>query len=87
VRLLLSHDRLWFVSLSFSHQLRDNVMALHEYTHAQKKKAARGEGYGFDGELDNFQQPELSSLVKLVSSSSYMFSFYTLLMTLDAEYG
>jgi hypothetical protein len=62
-------------------------MALHAYTHDQKKKAARGEGNGFDGDLDNFQEPELSSLGKLVSSSLYLFSFYTLLMTLDTEYG
>ena len=86
MRLLLSHERLWFVSLSFSHQLHDNAMALHEYTHEQKKKAARGEGNGFDGDLDNFQEPDLSSLVKLVSLSPYLFSFYTS-MTLDAEYG
>ncbi|KAH9968497.1 caspase domain-containing protein [Lactifluus volemus] len=48
-----------------NHKLHDNAMALHEYTHDQRKKAARGEGNGFDGDLDNFQEPELSSLVKL----------------------
>ncbi|KAI0246856.1 caspase domain-containing protein [Lactifluus subvellereus] len=46
-------------------QLHYNALALHEYTRDQKKKAARGEGSGFDGELDNFQEPELSSLVRL----------------------
>jgi len=40
---------------------------LHEYTRTQKKKAAQGEGSGFDGELDDFQAPQLSSLAKLVS--------------------
>jgi hypothetical protein len=49
-----------------SFQLHDNAMALHNYTRDQKKLAAHGEGNGFDGELDNFQEPELSSLVKLV---------------------
>lgn len=29
-------------------------------------KASHGEGDGFDGELDNFQEPVLSSLAKLV---------------------
>jgi hypothetical protein len=54
-------------------------MALHEYTHDQRKKAARGEGNGFDGDLDNFQEPELSSLVKLVSFfRRTCFSFFTL---------
>jgi hypothetical protein len=47
--------------------LHDNALALHEYTHDQRKKAHNGQGDGFDGELDNFQEPELSSLVKLVS--------------------
>jgi hypothetical protein len=45
---------------------------LHEYTRDQKKKAAQGKGPGFDGELDDFQAPQLSSLSKLVS----IFSFY-----------
>jgi hypothetical protein len=39
---------------------------LHEYTRDQRKKAAHGEGNGFDEELDNFQEPALSSLVRLV---------------------
>jgi hypothetical protein len=39
---------------------------LHEYTRTQKKKAAQGEGSGFDGELNDFQAPQLSSLAKLV---------------------
>ena len=33
----------------------------------RKKKAAREEGPGFDGELNNFQAPQLSYLAKLVS--------------------
>jgi hypothetical protein len=41
-------------------ELHDNALALHEYTRHERKKAS-----GFDGELDNFQEPELSSLVKL----------------------
>ena len=55
-----------FIYFSFSFQLHDNALALHEYTRDQKKRAARGEGNGFDGDLDNFQEPELSSLVRLV---------------------
>jgi len=46
-------------------QLHANCRALHEYTLGEKKKAARGEGPGFDGELNNFQAPQLSSLAKL----------------------
>ncbi|KAI9510660.1 caspase domain-containing protein [Russula earlei] len=46
-------------------QLHDNALALHDYTRDQRKKASHGEGDGFDGELDNFQEPELSSLVRL----------------------
>ncbi|KAH9977499.1 caspase domain-containing protein [Russula compacta] len=47
-------------------QLHDNALALHAYTRDQRKKAAHGEGDGFlDGDLDNFQEPELSSLGKL----------------------
>ena len=52
----------------FSFQLHANYRVLHEYTRNQKRKRARGEGPDFDGELNNFQAPELSSLVKLVSS-------------------
>ena len=51
----------------YSYQLHANCRALHKYTLAEKKKAARGEGPGFDGELNNFQAPQLSSLSKLVS--------------------
>ncbi len=50
-----------------SFQLHANCRALHEYTLGEKKKAARGEGPGFNGELNNFQAPQLSSLAKLVS--------------------
>ena len=51
----------------FSFELHDNALALHRYTLHQKKSAARGQGSGFDGELNNFQAPQLSSLAKLVS--------------------
>jgi len=46
-------------------QIYENCRALHDYTRYEKKKAARGEGPGFDGELNNFQAPQLSSLAKL----------------------
>ncbi len=52
----------------FSYQLHANCRALHNYTLQEKKKAARGEGPGFDGELNNFQAPQLSSLARLVSA-------------------
>src|SRR5260370_328622 len=48
-----------------SFMLHENARELHKYTREQKKKGA-GEGTGFDGELDNFQGPTLSSLSKLV---------------------
>ncbi|KAH9172758.1 caspase domain-containing protein [Lactarius sanguifluus] len=47
-------------------QLHDNALELHKYTRYQKKQASRGKGDGFDGELDNFQEPVLSSLARLV---------------------
>jgi hypothetical protein len=50
----------------FSLQLYENCRMLHEYTRAQRKKAAQGEGPGFDGELNDFQAPQLSSLARLV---------------------
>lgn len=53
--------------LYYSYQLHANCRALHKYTLAEKKEAAHGEGPGFDGELNNFQVPQLSSLSKLVS--------------------
>ncbi|KAF8256898.1 caspase domain-containing protein [Lactarius quietus] len=40
--------------------LHQNARELHAYTRQQKK-----EGNGFDGEMDNFQEPNLSSLSKL----------------------
>ncbi|KAF8267146.1 caspase domain-containing protein [Lactarius quietus] len=55
-RALLSH---------INFQLHDNALELHKYTRYQKVKASHGEGEGFDGELDNFQEPVLSSLAKL----------------------
>jgi hypothetical protein len=51
----------------FSYQLHANCRALHEYTLQERKRAARGEGPGFDGELNNFQTPQLSGLARLVS--------------------
>jgi hypothetical protein len=50
----------------FSFQLHDNALALHEYTRHERKLEASGQALHFDGELDNFQEPELSSLGKLV---------------------
>ena len=52
----------------FSYQLHANCRALHKYTWDEKKKARRGVGPGFDGDLNNFQAPQLSSLAKLVST-------------------
>ena len=54
-----------------SFKLHENARELHEYTRSQKQKQARGEGAGFDGELDNFQEPNLSSLSKLVRLGHY----------------
>ena len=51
----------------YSYQQHANYHALNEYNLEGEKKAARGEGTGFDGELNNFQAPQLSSLSKLVS--------------------
>jgi hypothetical protein len=53
---------------------------LHDYTLAQKKKAAQGEGADFDGDLNNFQSPQLSSLSKLVSALLYFYAVSPLLM-------
>jgi len=55
---------------------------LHDYTRAQKKKAAQGEGTGFEGELNNFQSPQLSGLSKLVGSLLYFHAVGLLLMRL-----
>jgi hypothetical protein len=55
------------INTFYSYQLHANCRALHKYTLEEKKKAARGEGPGFDGELNDFQAPQLSSLSKLVS--------------------
>ncbi|KAH9998768.1 peptidase C14, caspase domain-containing protein [Russula vinacea] len=46
-------------------QLHDNALAMHEYTRHERKRTHLGDADRFDGELDNFQQPELSSLEKL----------------------
>jgi hypothetical protein len=50
---------------------------LHDYTRAQKKKNLH-----FDGELHNFQSPQLSSLSKLVSALPYLYGAGLLLMKL-----
>jgi hypothetical protein len=55
---------------------------LHDYTRDQKKKAAQGEGTGFEGELNNFQSPQLSSLLKLVSYFLYLYAVGLLLIRL-----
>ena len=52
----------------FSYQLYAIFRGLHKYTLEEKKKARRGVGPGFDGDLNNFQAPKLSSLGKLVST-------------------
>lgn len=57
-----SHCAIFF----FSFTLYENFQDLHKYTREQKKKVARGEGVGFDDEIDDFQEPILSSLSKLV---------------------
>jgi hypothetical protein len=64
---------LHFLTLFISFQLYENCRELHKYTLDEKKKFAQGEGPGFEGELNNFQSPQLSSLSKLVS---VMFLFY-----------
>jgi hypothetical protein len=40
---------------------------LHNYTLHWQEKKKHGVELGFDGELNNFQAPQLSSLAKLVS--------------------
>ena len=77
-----SYDRLCLsdrIYTFFSFQLHANCRALHNYTLQEKKKAARGEGPGFDGELNNFQAPQLSSLSKLVSVLDLLFWLFHLL--------
>lgn len=65
-------DRIFTFS---SFQLHANCRALHQFTLDEKKKAERGEGPGFDGEFNNFQEPQLSSLAKLVSAFLFLFFF------------
>jgi hypothetical protein len=60
---------------------------LHDYILAQKKKAAQGERTGFDGELNDFQSPQLSSLSKLVNALLYFYAIGLLLMRLWSEHG
>ena len=49
-----------------SFQIYENCRELHKYTLVEKKKFKQGEGPGFEGEFNNFQSPQLSSLSKLV---------------------
>jgi hypothetical protein len=63
----------------FSFQLHSNCLALHQFTLQEKKKEARGEGPGFDGEFNNFQAPQLSSLAKLVSILLFGYRFLPLM--------
>jgi len=49
----------------FSFELHDTCRALHDFTLSERKKG--GKGPRFDGELVNFQAPQLSSLTRLVS--------------------
>jgi hypothetical protein len=67
----MCHLRIFHAS---SFELHDNALALHEYTRHERKKHS-----GFDGELDNFQQPELSSLGKLVRWCIMYIGPYTLI--------
>jgi len=64
----------------FSFQFYENCHELHKYILVEKKKAAQGEGPGFDGELNNFSSPQLSSLSKLVSDMFYFNAVGLLLM-------
>jgi len=49
-------------------QIYENCRELHKYTLVEKKKFEQGEGPGFEGEFNNFQSPQLSSLSKLKMS-------------------
>ncbi|KAI0277926.1 caspase domain-containing protein [Russula aff. rugulosa BPL654] len=55
-----SHPSYRALMTHINFQLHDNALALHEYTRHKRKMHS-----GFDGEIHNFQTPELSSLVKL----------------------
>lgn len=64
--------RYWIASTPFfSHQIHANCRALHNYSLHEKKKAAQREGPSFDGALNNFPVPQLSSLAKLVGILSF----------------
>jgi hypothetical protein len=51
----------------FSLQLYDHALARHDYMHNDLDGMVRG-GFGGGLVLDDFQEPELSSLGRLVSS-------------------
>jgi hypothetical protein len=69
-----------------SFQSHTNCRALHEYTLSEKKKAARGKGPGFDGELNNFQ---LGEGCKCFSCFVYYWpaAFLLLMWCLRSEHG
>jgi len=48
-----------------NYRLHANCRGLHKYTLEEKKKAAHGEGSGFDGEVNDFEAPQLSRLSKV----------------------
>ena len=66
--------------------MHDNARALHEYTRHESKRAASGRGGGFDGELNDFQQPELRSFERLVCLRQSSV-FFRSLITLFIVYG
>jgi hypothetical protein len=59
----ITNAKLALSPLFLSFQLYYNACALHVFTRNERKNA-RGEK--FDGELDSFQEPQLSSLMRLV---------------------
>jgi hypothetical protein len=54
----------------FSFLQLPNTLALHALHEHHVTRCKRNKLLGFNGELDNFQQPELSGLVKLVCFAS-----------------
>jgi len=53
-------------------QLYYNARALHEFTRNERKNARYYKGDKFDGELDAFQEPQLSSLMRLNMSNTLL---------------
>lgn len=85
--LLLTFERLCIVSLHFPFisQLHDITLALHDYTPHQRR-ATRGVGAEFYGELDNFPESNLSSIARLVRFRHNLLTLH-LLMALCVEHG